>query len=101
MVPFSPYFSFPVVISFHFAGARFAQGNVGKINFWTVHVVAEMAAHKPGGPVPLANVAFHAWRHGQVRSRPPKARPSATQEPNRENTSARCRHTLKDQTWRH
>jgi len=39
----------------------------GKINFWVVHVVAQVAARATGGSHPSHCVMANAWQHRTVR----------------------------------
>lgn len=53
-----------------YEGARTTERDAWKINFWVVHVVAQVVAHARSWSVPSYRVKTHAWRYIKARSWP-------------------------------
>jgi len=84
---------------FGFEGTYLTTRDAGKINFWVVHVVAQVASNWVCGSVSSHSVMAHAWWHGSVRIGPAKTGSPSTQKPLRKDTSAWCGYPCQDQKW--
>jgi len=94
-----PYDGDFLLFVFGFEGTYLTTRDAGKINFWVVHVVAQVASNSVCGWVSSHSVMAHAWWHGSVRIGPAKIGSPSSQKPLRKDTSAWCGYPCQDQKW--